>query len=232
MKLLIDVQSVYWTEECSRYRLAISEATLVDSLRHLDMTGVTAVCALWQCPMDPWWKRRRGMLQIPGWEVHRYNGCSKRPIGNNCVLYVSDDVALHPDSLQICREIWDRQRRRDSNGAMLWHFRHGLEIGADVQHVCLTDAPVRFECNVPAGPVAVQVDLKCDPMWAVARHNMREYEVESSDGPGVLWKSCPVNMIRRYSKTRMITGTWSGARAYWHKSKSCFRRAGYRNCRR
>lgn len=230
MMINLMVACEYWEDDSSRYRLAITNETLIPSLVYENLTD--AHIWLRQCPMDPRWSIRREAFRYlsrpaqhrgmhPTWKQVK----ERRPV---IEITTPDDVAFVPGFLGGLRRLAERTTENTTiwlTGGLLWEDRK------------------YFECR-GVGPV-VRILVEDTPQlrtvrefrrvaWCVPRHQMNDAWVDGLEVGRLHASSLPClsdSRLGRYCRTRILTGTAAGATALYHRGGSWIRSNGWKGRR-
>lgn len=230
MRISFLVNSEYWEDDSSRYRLALTNQMLIPSLRYENLDDVS----FWlrQSPMDPRWTLRREAFAFLGRSVgHRGEHPAWKKMRKHSPLIevqTPDDVALVPGFLQSLRVLSGRLRANTTI-----HFRSGLVWDEGVYHEAF-GAGVRVRILVGENHWDSEVKEFRKVAWCVARHQMNDQwvdEISVGARATCCFESIHDNTLGRYCRMQIKTGTAAGATSFWHRGRSLILSAHYKGRR-
>jgi hypothetical protein len=239
VKVVLFILSEYFELDSSKYRLAISNESLIPSLRAMQREGHDVSVVLRMSPMDPRWTARVAAFEssgLPGcmWHDYRRISFAKGPLPY-LEVNLPDDLALTPDWLSRTMAVADSLPAGEQN---VWINSHvGCVFDAEGIRECRS-VNSAFKCRLvrtmkrmPAiGVVGAE-----QPIWMQPQHKMMAGMEIESYSENVLNKFCDdsihLNTLRRYCELRVCTGTSAGAISYRHWSRSVIHAGNYRGGR-
>jgi len=239
VKVVLFILSEYFEVDSSKYRLAITNETLIPSLRVMDLGGHDVSVVLRMSPMDPRWTARIAAFEssgLPGclWHDHRRISFAKG-LPPYVEVNLPDDLALSPDWLMKTMSIVESIPEGEQN---VWVNSHaGCVFDAEGIRECRS-VNSGFKCRLVRTlkrMPAIGVPGPEDPIWMQPQHKMMSGVEIESYSENVLnkfcWDSIHLNTLRRYCELRVCTGTSAGATSYRHRSKSVIHARDYRGGR-
>jgi hypothetical protein len=210
LPVLIRIRSEYFESDSSRYRLGITQNTIVASLKN--QTDKNFLLCWSQCPMDPLWSARRkafaefteGSVQVPRIEIE-----------------VGDDDFLCPDFVEKLRRIPLQKEncRLDFPNGYIFHdgkLRVWRSRPCVVTGQIIIDGTRHITRTIEAIP---------DPCWIYLRHQMNSsmipaQQIAGNEINGLKWPGWNQNIVNRYAKIQVATATSDGCKLHPRRSKS------------
>ncbi len=239
MNVVVFVRSEYFEEDSSKYRLAISNETLIPSLREMEFAGHAVTVVLRMSPMDPRWSARRRAFESTGFPVRMWYDTIGIGVAKGRMplveVNVPDDIGLRDDWLMRTADVIDGIPLGPENvwinhSAGYWFAEDGIrecEAGIPPLKVRLVQTGKRVPPRSAAGAT--------EPIWIKPSHQMMDPFELRSLGENLVnkfcWSSIHVNTLRRYCGLSLCTGTAVGATACRHRSKSVIHARDYRGGR-
>lgn len=223
LPIYLRIRSEYFEADSSRYRLALTQNILCQSLRH--QTDPEFMVLLAQSPMDPFWTKRKNSFQSRD---------AEEPTGQRIEVEVGDDDFLCPTFIETIRKIPLQQKNSFlvfQNGYIFHEGKLMVWRGRD-------DLVVVTMMIDPGAHVGETVEATSNPSWIYCRHQMNSIVVpdEMLQGArvnGLKWAGWKENIVARYCKTAVKTATANGCELHPTKSKSAiFAKGSARNRRR
>lgn len=222
MKTFLLVQSEYFEIDSSKYRLGITEQTLIPSLQHQTCKDFCIVLTM--SAMDPLWTKRIRLFQTCGVAVIRWYKWRQQTPANE--IYVGDDDCLSPTFIERINAL----PLMEKNTAIL--IPNGY-VFKDRQLMAMHNQTHVIE----AGQWVDDEDDNCDrsvtiddPQWVYVRHRMNmSGHPTLNGGPKVSldWPGWNPRFISMMSDIRIVTSTAVGCDPRRPRSNSVIRADGH-----
>lgn len=243
MRFLVIVHSEYWTEEASRYRLAISRESLIPTLS-LQQASVSLV--LKTCLSDPRWRDRMnafdrlavtdsGIQMVPHWEQKELRKRQRPPY---IEIEMGDDILLRPEAFAVIRECAEQFAARDSGiNPCYMNFPAGSIWSAGREFPIQTATyPMRIRLVRHQRPFgATKAEFPDHSVWLQPVHSMMNISApdgwEQLESHSICVPGVSSNILSRYCRTQVCTGTAVGATRFYSRGRSFILAAGWRGRR-
>lgn len=220
LPIFIRVQSEYFESDSSRYRLAITQNTLIQSLRH--QTNRDFAIVLKQSPMDPFFTKRVKVFEYPQNRLLNEDDFleSQESRDPRIEIAVGDDDFLCPTFVQnvIAVPLQDRNSFIVFQNGYVF-FEGKLHPWRGREDLVQTTMFI-FDAQIRNSVLGSQY-----PSWIYCRHTMNTVVLPSSMMKGaeikdLKWDGWKQRVVAAYCKTIVITATSNGCTLEPMKSKS------------
>lgn len=215
MDVILRVDSTYFEQETSKYRLAMSEITLIESLKRQSDKAFTIVYDI--SAMDPCYSRRVEMFKSVGVQVlqeHQY-------FAGRCVeIIVNDDVFLHQDLVKVVREVPQRKVNTTLQAPNGFIFNDGV-LSVWGSHPDIVEIVQYVESD---RHIREDVLLTRTNVWIYTKHQHNSRilfdRIPRTNGTRLTWPGWQQSVVERYSSMKMLTGTAKGCDLHPTRSSS------------
>lgn len=218
MEVLVKVSSSYFEIDTSKYRLAISELTLIESLKQ--QTDRKFRLSVEVSAMDPRYTKRIKSFRsigVPMTLLHEETSLPETPY---IEVSVDDDTFLHKEMIQALKT-----KSVSSVNRRLLAPNGYVFIDGKLQ-VC-SEKPDIVEINqfVEADrKIREEVSFTRSHCWIHVRHaendRLRFDQKTSNEVIGLNWPGWQANVVHKFCTLKVVEGTAQGAELYPTRSKS------------
>jgi hypothetical protein len=216
MEVIIKIPSSYFEINTSKYRLAISELTLIESLKRQADKSFTIVLEV--SAMDPCYSKRVkafSAVGAPVWYAHDFN--SADPV---IEITVDDDTFIHSELVQSLKKIAPPKVNRRLLAPNGYLFKDGfLEVMSEkpdvleITQFVESDRHVRDEATFTRSHV-----------WIHVRHGHNDAilfdRASGKEVTGLNWAGWQAGLVAKYCETRVKEATAQGCDLHPFRSKS------------
>lgn len=218
------IRSEYFESDASRYRLAISQQTLIQSMRNQTDQDFSVI--LNQSPMDPFLSKRRGAFSLSEIVIPEHEfAFSQQFMEPRIEIVVGDDDFLAPTFVESIRKIPFQQK----NSFLL--FPHGYIFFEGKLHVwrdreCFVETTMIVDPSQQLIPPKNNVLCSEIPSWIYCRHQMNSFHVdekrvtEAQCVKNLNWPGWNEKIVAAYCRTSVKTATANGSTHEALRSKS------------
>lgn len=221
------IQSEYYEVDSSKYRLGITDTTLIPSLIH--QTDKQFVILLEMSAMDPNWSRRRRLFESVGVPVYVNESSLELPYPR-IEIHVGDDDFLVKNVVAILKTLPEQTENTKLLSPNGYLFEDG-KISLCNNREDLVEA---FQYVRP-GSVEKSMLVSKYAGWIHVRHKMNLTSSPSVKGPevkGLNWPGWNAGLVKRYSEISVTTATAKGCQLHPTRSKSVIYARGSQRKRR
>lgn len=199
----------YFEHDASRYKLALMQHTLAESLRRQTCKDFKLVIAI--SPMDPYFSRRLEIFDSIGVEWY-LNDEIELPDYKRYII-TPDDVFLHPSLVE-----WVNCAPETDD--ISYDMRNGFICNNKIIRYCKSKKPIVSVEQVAGGRT---FELHMDYCWIAPDHQMSHFRGVSGAPTPHRWDGWNESLIHRISKTKIVTSTALGCNLHPTKSASVIR---------
>ena len=221
MKTFIRIRSEYFEHDSSKYRLGVTQQTLIPSLKN--QTSKDFIILLEMSAMDPYYSKRRLAFDSVGVDVWPF--LTPQSLESPRIeISIGDDDFI---SAAVVRLIQDVPEQAENTRFI---FPNGFTFHDGQLSVCMGVEDVIDAAQIVSRSnstvTSKSMVLSAAQMWIHVRHGMN---ATVSDPPAGLpvrnlsWPGWKANMVERYCAVKIAEATAQGCEFYPTKSKSvCF----------
>lgn len=214
MKTFIRIQSRYFEIDSSRYRLAISDQTIIPSLQNQSSKDFTVV--LDQCPMDPIWTKRRNSFSSCG--VPMTDWYDHKPEYPFLEITVGDDDFLVPSFVEVLQRVPQQTENTELLAEHGYLWADGKVYEWSGSHKVIEAIQWIDDRECVRGIV-----VSNRPGWVHCRHQMNASLPESCDKvlpQGLKMAGWNPNLLDRICRMKIVQASAQGCELHPMRSKS------------
>jgi hypothetical protein len=225
LPIYIRIRSEYFERDSSIYRLAITQNTLLPSLKN--QTDKDFCVSLSQSPMDPRWTSRKAAIEAV---CHLYDSDQAE---QRIEVEVGDDDFLCPTFIESLRKIPFQKENSFLSLPNGYIFHEGkLRVWRSKENIA---SATMFVDDSPH--IGRTIEACLEPSWIYVRHQMNSslIPVQHIVGPqvsGLSWKGWKESLVAKYCKTEVKQATSNGSKLEPGRSKKAFLANGAGGARR
>lgn len=225
LPIYLSVRSEYFERDSSIYRLAITQNTLIPSLKN--QTCKDFCVHLTQSPMDPRWTSRKSAFEFV---LDLYAPDQKE---QRIEVEVGDDDFLCPTFIETLRKIPFQKENSFLSLPNGYIFHEGkLRVWRSKENIV---SATMFVDDSPH--IGRTIEACLEPSWIYVRHQMNSnlIPIQQISGPqvnGLSWKGWKESLVAKYCKTEVKQATSNGCKLEPGRSKKAFMANGAGGARR
>lgn len=218
MEVIVRVPSSYFEIDTSKYRLAMSELTLIESLKQQTDKAFTVVLEV--SAMDPCYSKRVKAFQSIKTQFSLSHEDVSRNAGHFIEIEVDDDTFIHKELIQSLKNIAPSKVNRRLLVPNGYLFRKGiLQVMSEKPDVLEITQFVESDRRVRDEAVFTRSHV-----WIHTRHAYSNSiffdKPTSKEVTGLNWSGWQANLVEKYCQTKVVESTAQGCELSPFRSKS------------